>query len=92
MPEALVYVVKREINFHIPFREQAITYSPKSFAGSRHVIRARLALPEEIAPGGIWPSTAMTSMATPVLSPRQRQRRNARRGGVCRPQRHRRHF
>ena len=49
MPEALVYVVKREINFHIPFREQAITYSPKSFAGSRHVIRARLALPEEIA-------------------------------------------
>ena len=49
MPEALVYVVKREINFHIPFGEQAITYSPKSFAGSRHVIRARLALPEEIA-------------------------------------------
>ena len=48
MPEALVYVVKREINFHIPFGEQAITYSPKSFAGSRHVIRARLALPEEI--------------------------------------------
>lgn len=27
MPEALVYVVKREINFHIPFGEQAITYS-----------------------------------------------------------------
>ena len=49
MPEALVYVVKREINFHIPFGEQAITYSPKSFVGSRHVIRARLALPEEIA-------------------------------------------
>ena len=49
MPEALVYVVKREINFHIPFGEQAITYSPKSFAGSRHVIRTRLALPEEIA-------------------------------------------
>ena len=48
MPEALVYVVKREINFHIPFGEQAITYSPKSFVGSRHVIRARLALPEEI--------------------------------------------
>ena len=44
MPEALVYVVKREINFHIPFGEQTITYSPKSFVGSRHVIRARLAL------------------------------------------------
>ena len=49
MPPALVYVVKREINFHIPFGEQAITYSPKSFAGSRHVIRARLAGPEEIS-------------------------------------------
>lgn len=48
MPSALVYVVKREINFRIPFGEQAITYSPKSFIGDRHVIRARLALPEEI--------------------------------------------
>ena len=46
MPEALVYVVKREINFHIPFGEQAITYSPKSFVGSRHVVRARLAVPK----------------------------------------------
>ena len=27
MAPALVYVVKREINFHIPFGEQAITYS-----------------------------------------------------------------
>ena len=25
MPEALVYVVKREINFHIPFGEQALS-------------------------------------------------------------------
>ncbi len=49
MPEALVYIVKREINFAIPTGEQAITYSPKSFTGSRHVIRARLAAPEEIA-------------------------------------------
>ena len=49
MAPALVYVVKREINFHIPFGEQAITYSPKSFQGSRHVIRARLARPEELA-------------------------------------------
>ena len=69
MPEALVYVVKREINFHIPFGEQAITYSPKSFVGSRHVIRRHR-----------------------FLSPCQRQRGNAWRGGVCRPQRHRRHF
>ena len=53
MPEALVYVVKREINFHIPFGEQAITYSPKSFVGSRHVIRARLALPNALVPSRI---------------------------------------
>ena len=37
MAPALVYVVKREINFHIPFGEQAITYSPKSFAGACHI-------------------------------------------------------
>lgn len=49
MPEVLVYVEKREINFTIPFGEQAITYSPKSFTGERHVIRARLATPEEVA-------------------------------------------
>ena len=42
MPEALVYVVKREINFHIPFGEQAITYSPKSFVGSRHVTKPQI--------------------------------------------------
>ena len=49
MAPALVYVVKREINFHIPFGEQAITYSPKSFAGACHIIRARFATPEKIA-------------------------------------------
>ena len=42
MAPVLVYVVKREINFHIPFDEQAITYSPKSFAGTCHIIRALL--------------------------------------------------
>lgn len=49
MAPALIYVRKREIHFRIPFGEQAVTYSPKSFQGSRHVIRARLAEPEEIA-------------------------------------------
>ena len=49
MPAALVYVEKREINFHIPFGEQAITYSPKSFTGECHIIRARFATREEIA-------------------------------------------
>lgn len=49
MAPALVYVQKREIQFRIPFGEAAVTYSPKSFTGTRHVIRARLAAPEEIA-------------------------------------------
>lgn len=49
MPEALVFVTRREINFRIPFGEQAITYSPKSFTGARHVVRTRLAEPEELA-------------------------------------------
>ncbi|MFR3226194.1 MAG: carbohydrate-binding protein, partial [Blautia massiliensis (ex Durand et al. 2017)] len=49
MPAALVYVEQRAVNFYIPFGEQAVTYSPKSFVGDRHVIRARLATEEEIA-------------------------------------------
>lgn len=49
MPPALIYVKNREINFRIPFGEQAITYSPKSFMGDCHIIRARFATPEEIA-------------------------------------------
>lgn len=49
MAPALVYVQKREIDFPIPFGEQAVTYSPKSFAGRCHIIRARLATAEEIA-------------------------------------------
>jgi len=48
MAPALIYVVGREINFPIPFGEQAVTYSPKSFVGDCHIIRARLAAPEEI--------------------------------------------
>lgn len=49
MPPVLLYVEKREIDFPIPFGEQAITYSPKSFTGDCHIIRTRLATPEEIA-------------------------------------------
>ena len=70
MAPALVYVVKREINFHIPFGEQAITYSPKSFAGACHIIRARFAHPggDRRAPQpGLQP--LMTSTATPASSP-----------------------
>lgn len=49
MPPALVYVQKREINFAIPFGEQAAVYSPKSFAGACHIVRARLSTADEIA-------------------------------------------
>lgn len=48
MPPALVYVRERGVRFAVPFGEQAITYSPKSFIGTRHLVRARLADPEEI--------------------------------------------
>src|SRR5699024_5065680 len=49
MPAALVYVERREVNFHIPFGAQDITCRPKSFVGDRHVIRARVATGEEVA-------------------------------------------
>lgn len=48
MPPALIYVQKREINFPIPFGPQAVTYSPKSFTGACHIIRARFARPDEL--------------------------------------------
>lgn len=48
MPPALVYVCRREINFAIPLGEQAAAYSPKSFAGACHIVRARLASRQEI--------------------------------------------
>ena len=69
MPEALVYVVKREIDFHIPFGEQPSPTRPRALRAavtlSGHGWHCRKRLP----PGGIWPSTAMTSMATPVFIP-----------------------
>lgn len=43
MAPVLIYVEKREINFHIPLGEAAAAYSPKSFQGACHCIRARLA-------------------------------------------------
>lgn len=49
MAPVLIYVDRREINFNIPFGEQAVTYSPKSFRGDCHIIRARTASAEEIA-------------------------------------------
>ena len=49
MPPALLYAEARQIRFLIPFGEQAITYSPKSFTGDCQVVRARPARPEELA-------------------------------------------
>ncbi|MBQ7849370.1 MAG: carbohydrate-binding protein [Clostridia bacterium] len=49
LPAALVYVGSREVWYHIPFGSDRIVFSPKCFVGSRHLIRARLAEPYEIA-------------------------------------------
>lgn len=51
MPETFVYVAQRRIVFPVPFGEKTapIPYSPKSFSGSCHIVRARLASPKEIA-------------------------------------------
>ena len=49
MPPALIYVEKREVGFYIPFGEQTVAYSPKSFTSDCHILRARLATAEEIA-------------------------------------------
>lgn len=48
MAPTLVYVQERFVSFAIPFGAQAEVYSPKSFQGSCHVIRGRLAGQEEI--------------------------------------------
>ena len=51
MPEAIVYVAQTRIMFPIPLTEQPalIPYSPKSFQGNCHIVRARFATQEEIA-------------------------------------------
>ena len=42
-------MAERELWYHIPYGRDRIVFSPKCFTGSRHLIRARLAEPEEIA-------------------------------------------
>lgn len=51
MPPALVYVRQQRIVFPVPVGSEAkpIPYSPKSFTGNCHIIRARFATPEEIS-------------------------------------------
>lgn len=50
MPPALVYVKQQRIVFPVPVGSEAkpIPYSPKSFIGNCHIIRARFATQEEI--------------------------------------------
>lgn len=45
---ALVYMSGNAIIYDIPFGEKRISYSPKAFHGSRHLMTARLATAEEI--------------------------------------------
>lgn len=48
MLPALVYVKEKTADFYVPFGAGRISYSPKSFAGERHLITARLAEKTEI--------------------------------------------
>ena len=46
---ALVYVTRPEVEYRIPHGDDRIAFSPKSFSGRRHLIRTRIARPEEVA-------------------------------------------
>lgn len=48
MKPEFVYVKESEFEFTIPFEEKKFSYSPKSFSGQLHVLKARVATPEEI--------------------------------------------
>ncbi len=49
MPPALVYLPERRLIFRIPPADSRASYSPKSFIGSCHLLRARLATEEEVS-------------------------------------------
>lgn len=49
LPETLVYITQMEVVYTVPSGSDLIVFSPKSFSGSRHLIRARAARPEEVA-------------------------------------------
>lgn len=46
---AYIYVAQREINYRIPFDADRVVFSPKAFTGNRHLVRARLAQPDEVS-------------------------------------------
>lgn len=49
MPPALVYIKERGLDFPIPPADNRVNYSPRSFTGTCHLLRARLATAEEVA-------------------------------------------
>ncbi|MDD3428601.1 MAG: carbohydrate-binding protein [Oscillospiraceae bacterium] len=49
LPESIVYCKERVSIYKIPFGTDRIVFSPKAFMGTRHLIRARMATPQEIA-------------------------------------------
>lgn len=48
LPQALVYLANRENWYSIPHGDDLLVFSPRSFCGENHLIRARAATPEEI--------------------------------------------
>ncbi len=49
LPPTLVYLSGPEFRFPIPFAESRVGYSPRAFAGARHLISARYATEREIS-------------------------------------------
>lgn len=47
MLPAIVYVTQKAVSFPVPFGEAKQVYSPKSFAGEKHLISARLLSPKQ---------------------------------------------
>jgi hypothetical protein len=48
IPPAFVYLLCEEFIFPVPFNEKKAAYSPKSFSGDKHLLKARLAYDFEI--------------------------------------------
>lgn len=49
LPAALIYAAQSKVTYQIPYGEKRIVFSPKSFAGAKHLVRARVASAEEVA-------------------------------------------
>lgn len=49
LPETLLYLTRRENWYVIPQGEERIVFSPRSFTGTNHLLRVRLAEPEDLS-------------------------------------------